>query len=87
MEKQFISRLKIVPLKRGIIKKYFGCPESCSKEEIFFYCLKYALESDLEFFQLELELKDDMLVENTLYNLLLNYEKRLTSEVVSIFCL
>lgn len=58
-----------------------------SKEEIFFYCLEYALESDLDFFQLELELKDDTIVENTLYNLLLNYEKRLTSEVVSIFCL
>jgi|SRR5690625_4907841 len=58
-----------------------------SKEDIFFYCLDYALESDMEFFRRILEEHKDMHVEKTLYKLLIEYEKRLENEVVSLFCL
>lgn len=58
-----------------------------SKEDIFFSCLHYALDSDLLFFKNELELTENTNVENTLYNFLINYETRLKSDVVSIFCL
>lgn len=58
-----------------------------SKEDIFFHCLDYALENDMNFFRRILEENKDMHVEKTLYKLLVEYEKRLENEVVSLFCL
>jgi AcrR family transcriptional regulator len=58
-----------------------------SKEEIFFSCLAYALESDLRFFQKQLKMSEEMTVEHILYALLVDYEKRLRKKVDSMFCL
>lgn len=58
-----------------------------SKEEIFFYCLDYALKSDMNFFKQMLEKYDDNSIEEILYNLLKSYEERLKTETVALFCL
>lgn len=46
-----------------------------------------ALESDLHFFQQNLKISESKSAENILYTLLINYEKRLLSEDISMFCL
>lgn len=58
-----------------------------SKEDMFFYCLDHALESDMKFFKQMLEEYHDLPIRKTLYDLLKNYEERLKNEILSLFCL
>lgn len=58
-----------------------------SKEDIFFSCLEYALESDKLFFHEQVVLRKDVSVKENLYKFLLEYGERLESNSASLFCL
>lgn len=58
-----------------------------SKEEIFFACLEYALQSDMAFLQQFLRANRQQAAENVLQNLLVHYEKRVKKHVAAMFCL
>lgn len=57
------------------------------KEEIFFTCLDYALQSDRRFFQQFLTENDEQSAEQVLYALLERYKDMASHQVATMFCL
>lgn len=58
-----------------------------SKKELFFECLSYALESDLSFFQRYLLNQKTVPADQILYKLLVDYERWVSENATSMFCL
>lgn len=58
-----------------------------SKEEIFFSCLEFALESDLQYFKEQLDFNNHEDIKQILYSFLIDYEERLKTKNDSMFCL
>jgi|SRR5699024_299688 len=58
-----------------------------SKQDIFFACLSYSLENDYNFLKNSLIVNKMETPKQTLYNLLINYDKRVHDNTISMFCL
>lgn len=73
---------KEVGIKTPSIYSHFN-----NKEEIFFSCLTYALDNDIQFFKKYLNRNKDKPLGEILHNLLLEYDQWVNDNAIAMFCL